>query len=293
MKWWLVVMTLFIFSFSDAQIRQQENTDYSIDILDSGDVHDIQNIADFRWDTLYLRTTRHPNFVLADTEKICLRTPQFPRFKIPVPGNPISEFGWRGRRVHTGIDIKLNRGDSVYCAFDGIVRVSRYFSGYGNIVVVRHYNGIETVYAHLSKRLVSVNDTVKCGYVLGLGGRTGRATCDHLHFETRYREQPFNPRLIIDFNTKSLQNDTLFLTQQAFNFSKNKKNNHLKSNRSNHLAQKSIDINTSNAKVHIIQKGDTLYSLARRYNTTIDQICLINGIERNDILHLGQKIKIP
>jgi len=292
MKICFLLIILFVFSFSNAQIQQQANEDYKIDIVDENDVKEVPNIADFRWDTLYLRTTRYPNFVITDTEKICLRTPQFPKFKIPVPGDPISEFGWRGRRVHTGIDIKLNKGDSVYCAFDGIVRVSRYFSGYGNIVVVRHFNGIETVYAHLSKRLVNVNDTLKCGQVLGLGGRTGRATCDHLHFETRYKEQPFNPRLIIDFNSKSLQNDTLFLTQQSFKFSKNKKN-HINTNQSAHLAQKSNAINSSNGKVHVIQKGDTLFSLARRYNTTVDQICQINGIERNDILHLGQKIKIP
>ena len=289
------LLAIFVFVVivisSNAQLVHQNTDSLDFDIIDTTYVEGIPNISDFRWDTLYLRTSRHPNFVINDTEKICLRTPQFPRFKMPVPGNPISEFGWRGRRIHTGIDIKLNRGDSVYCAFDGIVRVSRYFSGYGNIVVVRHYNGIETVYAHLSKRLVGVNDTVKCGQVVGLGGRTGRATCDHLHFETRYKEQPFNPRLLIDFNAKKLNSDTLLLTQQCFKFSKNKKSTITKSKitHSKYLAQNKNGKN----KIHVIQKGDTLFSLARKYNTTVDQICQINGIERNDILHLGQKIKIP
>jgi len=289
------LLAIFIFVVivisSNAQLVHQNTDSLDFDIIDTTYVEGIPNISDFRWDTLYLRTSRHPNFVINDTEKICLRTPQFPRFKIPVPGNPISEFGWRGRRIHTGIDIKLNRGDSVYCAFDGIVRVSRYFSGYGNIVVVRHYNGIETVYAHLSKRLVGVNDTVKCGQVVGLGGRTGRATCDHLHFETRYKEQPFNPRLLIDFNAKKLNSDTLLLTQQCFKFSKNKKSTITKSKitHSKYLAQNKNGKN----KIHVIQKGDTLFSIARKYNTTVDQICQINGIERDDILHLGQKIKIP
>ncbi|NCN65368.1 MAG: M23 family metallopeptidase, partial [Candidatus Altiarchaeum hamiconexum] len=98
----------------------------------------------------------------------------------------------------------LAKGDSVHSAFDGVVRVSRYFSGYGNIVVVRHYNGLETCYAHLSKLIAKVNQMVKTGEVLGLGGRTGRATCDHLHFEVRYLEEPINPRLVFDFENQKL-----------------------------------------------------------------------------------------
>ncbi|NSW45674.1 MAG: peptidoglycan DD-metalloendopeptidase family protein [Bacteroidales bacterium] len=287
MRFLVLLIFVLVVIVTNAQLVQQKVDSLDFDIIDTTYVQGVPNISDFRWDTLYLRTSRHPHFMINDTEKICLRTPQFPKFKMPVPGNPISEFGWRGRRIHTGIDIKLNRGDSVYCAFDGIVRVSRYFSGYGNIVVVRHYNGIETVYAHLSKRLVGVNDTVQCGQVLGLGGRTGRATCDHLHFETRYKEQPFNPRLLIDFNAKKLNSDTLLLTEQSFKFSK--KN----SSKKNHAKQIAQHNKKGQAKVHVIQKGDTLFSLARRYHTTVDQICQINGIDRNDILHLGQKIMIP
>lgn len=298
---------LFFFSLilfqANAQIIQGNDNNYDPQIIDSSYTENFPSISAYGWDTLYLRTSRHPNFVLKDTEQICLRTPAFPRFVMPIMGNVISEFGWRGRRVHTGIDIKLNRGDSVHSAFAGVVRVSRYFSGYGNIVVVRHYNGIETVYAHLSKRLVRVNDTVKCGEVLGLGGRTGRATCDHLHFETRYNEQPFNPRLLIDFDAKKLNSDTLLLTQNCFKFNKNKKSKTTRVNsHSNQVAQSAEPAKKSNsqenkliasAKVHIIQKGDTLFSLAKKYGTTIDAICEYNGIERNDILHLGQKIKIP
>ena len=290
MKLFLLFVSLFLFSILNAQNTEFENTEYMLDIVDSNEVNNIPNITNIGWDTLYLRTSRYPKFVIQDTAKICLRTPQFPKFKMPVSGNPISEFGWRGRRVHTGIDIKLNKGDSVYCAFDGMVRLSRYFSGYGNIVVVRHYNGIETVYAHLSKRLVEVNDTLKCGQVLGLGGRTGRATCDHLHFETRYNEQPFNPRLIIDFSAKQLNSDTLLLTQHSFMFSKNKNKS---TSTYQHIAQNSTSNANNSGKVHIVQKGDTLFSLARKYNTTVNQLCQVNGIERNDILHLGQKIKIP
>ncbi len=242
------------------------------------------DIASYNWDTLYLSTSRVPRINPLDTVVLCLRTPEFPKFTMPVNGQVISEFGWRGRRIHTGIDIKLNKGDSVYCSFDGVVRISRYFSGYGNLVVVRHYNGIETVYAHLSKRLVEVNDTVKCGQVLGLGGRTGRATTEHLHFETRYKEQPFNPRLIIDFNDQKLATDTIVLTHDSFKFTKK--------TRSHSLAHANTKVQ-SGSKIHIIQKGDTLYSLARRYGTTVKDICQANDISENKILSVGQRIRIP
>ncbi len=260
------------------------------------------DIKSFQWDTLYLRTTRKPNFCLKDTTGLSLKTIQHAVFRMPVLGNIISEFGYRShRRVHTGVDIKLNYGDSVYAVFDGIVRISRYFSSYGNIVVVRHFNGIETAYAHLSKRFVHVGDTIYSGKVLGLGGKTGRATTPHLHFETRYREQPFNPRLLIDFTEKKLHHDTLWLCQNSFQFNKKKSTVIVK-----HAIQKSTittpDSNVTTIvhqepftvnKVYVIQKGDTLYSLAKRYDTTVGELCKVNHIHENGILSIGQKIRIP
>ncbi|MCX7861550.1 MAG: M23 family metallopeptidase [Bacteroidales bacterium] len=277
----IIIALLLSVSMYYVQAQWNELDDYAIVTYgDSTAGHYTSDICSYRWDTLYLRTSRYSNVHLTDTALISLRTPEFPKFRMPVQGKVISEFGWRGRRIHTGIDIKLNKGDSVFCSFDGIVRISRYFSGYGNIVVVRHFNGIETVYAHLSKRLVNVNDTVSAGQVLGLGGRTGRATTEHLHFETRYKEQPFNPRLIINFDTHELHNDTLLLTDQCFKF--NKYTRSLKQTNS-----KSI-----NSSVHIVQKGDTLYSIARRYGTTVKDLCALNGISENNILSIGQKIRI-
>jgi hypothetical protein len=289
-KLFILFVTCIITVSLSAQVLEDKEFSYNPNFEDSNDVDNMTDIISSHWDTLYLRTSRKPNFYIADTQHICLRTPQFPKFQMPIPGNVISEFGYRGRRrVHTGIDIKLNHGDSVHCAFDGIVRISRYFSGYGNIVVVRHFNEIETVYAHLSKRLVNVGDTLQCGQVLGLGGRTGRATTDHLHFETRYNEQPFNPRLIIDFNAKRLYSDTLLLCQNAFKFGKSKSK---KVQRQTKYTA-SLHQNLKGKKIHVIQKGDTLYSLARSYETTVAELCKVNGIQENDILSLGQKIRIP
>ncbi len=259
-----------------------ELDEYNFILNDSLNGHYL-SVFEYRWDTLYLRTSRNMLTHIKDTI-ISLRTPEFPKFRMPVKGKVISEFGWRGRRIHTGIDIKLNKGDTVYCSFDGIVRISRYLNGYGNIVVVRHFNGIETVYAHLSKRFVSPNDTIKAGQPLGLGGRTGRATTEHLHFETRYKEQPFNPRLIIDFENLSLKKDTILLTQQSFS---------LKRSTQTYTVNNTSPKTTSNQKIHIVQKGDTLYSIARRYNITVKELCLANGISENKILNIGQKIILP
>lgn len=137
-------------------------------------------------------------------------------FEIPYKGKVISPFGYRGRGVHTGTDIKLNKGDSVVAAFDGVVRLSKRYSGYGKTVVIRHYNGLETVYSHLSKLCVNVNQKVKAGELIGLGGRTGRATTEHLHFETRYLESPFNSQHIFDYKNFTLNDSTIIITAKTF-----------------------------------------------------------------------------
>lgn len=113
-----------------------------------------------------------------------------------------SHFGYRPayKRYHKGVDLKVYIGDTVRSAFDGVVRIVRYEpNGYGKYVVIRHYNGLETVYGHLSKHLVHVNDSVKAGDPIGLGGNTGRSTGSHLHFETRLLGEAINPELLFDF----------------------------------------------------------------------------------------------
>lgn len=138
-------------------------------------------------------------------------------FVKPVDGKINSKFGWRGGRVHAGIDFQLSTGDTVYNAFDGVVRLSKYHSGYGNCVIVRHHNGLETLYGHFSKRLVKPGDLVNAGQVLGLGGSTGRSTGPHLHFETRYLGRPINPSYLIDFEADTLVSNLIVLSKESFN----------------------------------------------------------------------------
>ncbi len=244
-----------------------------------------QSIYGNTWDTLYIRLNRHKKVTINDSIILSLLTADNSKFYMPVPGMVLSEFGWRHGRVHAGIDLRLAKGDSVHSSFDGVVRMSRYFSGYGNIVVVRHYNGLETCYAHLSKRIAKVNQEVKAGEVLGLGGHTGRATCDHLHFEVRYLEEPMNPRLVVDFQNQKISNDSLIVSNDSFF--------HRKTTTSKHKTTSPSDFKMDkNGDFYTIKQGDTLYSIAKRNHTTVASLCNNNNISEHSILHLGQKIKL-
>lgn len=141
-------------------------------------------------------------------------------FCFPVQGMKTSPYGWRWERAHRGVDILLQTGDPVSCAFDGVVRLAKPMGGYGNCVVVRHYNGLETVYGHLSKINVKRNQAVNAGDVIGLGGATGRATGPHLHFEVRFQYEPFDPEWILDFQTFGLRTRRLHLDKTYFGISR-------------------------------------------------------------------------
>ncbi len=133
----------------------------------------------------------------------------------PLPGAKlISDYAGR-RRNHTGVDLKTKANDQIVSAFDGIVRISKSYYGYGNVIVVRHYNGLETLYSHNSKNLVKAGDKVKAGDVIALTGRTGRATTDHLHFEVRVNGQHFNPNMIFDFQNGRLNEQCLLFTKSG------------------------------------------------------------------------------
>lgn len=134
-------------------------------------------------------------------------------FSFPLPeARVISPYGNRRGRKHTGVDLKTFANDTVRAAFDGIIRVANRGRGYGNVIVIRHYNGLETVYSHNSKNFVKSGDRVTAGMPIALTGRTGRATTEHVHFETRINGQCFDPNLIIDFQARKLQNNCIVFT---------------------------------------------------------------------------------
>ena len=204
----------------------------------------------------------------------------------PVNGKIISKYGWRHGRMHTGTDVKLHLNDSVRCAFDGRVRMAKRSRGYGNLVLVRHNNGLETIYAHLNSIKVKVNDSIKAGDLIGLGGRTGRATTEHLHFETRLLGEPFDSNKYIDFETFSLRSDRIYYNNKRFEIDRSEFKKKPAPSEAPVLASK------SGAKKHVIRKGDSLSTIARKYHTSVKKICAVNKISPKKTLKIGTALRI-
>ncbi len=232
------------------------------------------------WDTLNIRIGRTDWSKISDSSILFMHNINEDSFVFPFKGKLISPYGPRGGRFHAGVDIKLDRGDSVVSAFDGKVRIARTISGYGKIVVVRHNNGLETTYGHLSKFCVKVNDEVKAGQLLGLGGRTGRASTEHLHFETRILGEHFNPNKIIDFEHYCLKHDHLAMDKTLLGFG---------GKSSSLIVNDSSDTGSQYVK---IKSGDTLYALALKHKTTVKNICKLNGIKETKILSVGSRLRV-
>ena len=224
------------------------------------------------WDNMFVNPYKRMSIQLPDSVLINVS-----RYGMPAPGHTkiTSNFGKRGRRFHYGVDLKVNTGDTIYAAFDGKVRLTRYERrGYGYHIVIRHSNGLETVYGHLSRFLVKPGETVKIGDPIGLGGNTGRSTGSHLHFETRLLGVAINPNDIFDFQNQVTHTDTYL-------FKPKKKNS---------VVPDAVSNGTSYA-YHRIRQGDTLGKLARKYGVSVNQLCRLNNIKSTTILRLGQKIR--
>lgn len=211
-------------------------------------------------------------------------------FVSPVKGPVISKYGYRSGRMHTGTDIRLNSGDTVRSAFDGKVRLAKRFNGYGNLVLVRHSNGLETIYGHLKNILVNLNDTIKAGDVIGLGGRTGRASCNHLHFESRLFGEPFDSNKYIDFNNCALRTNHIYYKNKQFEIDPEHFNRKPAAEKLPALAAK-VSANSNSAK-YVIRKGDSLSIIARKYKTTVKKICAANNITAQKTLKIGSVLRI-
>jgi murein DD-endopeptidase MepM/ murein hydrolase activator NlpD len=247
------------------------------------------------WDT----TAAHPyNFYQSfksDSVVIRLTEPSDCGFSMPVKGPITSDFGWRRYRPHYGTDIDLETGDSVVAAFDGMVRLAKYYYGYGNCIIIRHGNGLETVYGHLSKIGVEVGQVVNAGTVIGLGGNTGRSFGSHLHFEMRYLGQALDSEDFIDYNKGCLKSNEFTLRKSDVEHKYDLRALHSRHKRDIGLARadkKSGKIGKAVKGVYSVRKGDTLGGIAKRNRTTVSAICKKNGLKPNSTLRLGQRIKI-
>ena len=187
----------------------------------------------------------------------------------PSPKHVTSNWGFRKWKFHYGIDLKVHRGDTVKCAWDGTVRITRRDRGYGYFVVVRHDNGLETLYAHLNKILVKNDQKIKAGQAVGMGGNTGRSTGYHLHLEFRYLGNPINPNDIVNFETHQLHKPVLVINSQTFAY------------------KQEID----KIRYWTVKKGDTLGRIAYRTGVSVSKLCALNGITKNTVLRIGRKIR--
>ena len=200
-------------------------------------------------------------------------------FCMPTSNTKItSKFGPRRRRMHNGLDVKVYIGDTIRAAFSGKVRMVKYERrGYGQYVVIRHENGLETVYGHLSKQLVKEDQYVEAGEVIGLGGNTGRSTGSHLHFETRFLGQAINPALLFDFEKQDIVADS-YLFQKG--------RNRYRNNRNAGTITSDGDI-----QYYKVRKGDSLARISKKTGTSIDALCKLNRITRRTTLRIGQVLR--
>lgn len=203
-------------------------------------------------------------------------------FCVPFQNKVVSGFKFRRRRPHYGADIALHTGDSIRAAFDGVVRISTgsRTGGYGNLIILRHSNGLETYYGHLSKRFVEAGEPVKAGEVIGLGGSTGRSTGPHLHFETRYKGKAFDPERIIDFEHGALRGSMFTLKKDYFSIY-------------SHYGQTDAQSKAaSEAQYYKVRKGDTLSKIAVKHGTSVTRLCKLNGIKSTKTLRVGERLRV-
>ncbi|MBC5604057.1 MULTISPECIES: peptidoglycan DD-metalloendopeptidase family protein [Bacteroides] len=223
------------------------------------------------WNNQYVHA--YGNAIIPETYTIDLTG-----FHMPTPSTKItSPFGPRWRRMHNGLDLKVNIGDTIVAAFDGKVRIVKYERrGYGKYVVIRHDNGLETVYGHLSKQLVEENQLVKAGEVIGLGGNTGRSTGSHLHFETRFLGIAINPIYMFDFPKQDIVADT-------YTFRKTKGVKRAGSH--------DTQVADGTIRYHKVKSGDTLSRIAKLRGVSVSTLCKLNRIKPTTTLRIGQVLR--
>lgn len=254
-------------------------------------VHEIMNSKEIggpyimKWDDNDCYSRVNDLTKMKDTVWLCLDGDSLGNFTMPIDGPVTSRYKYRNGKFHNGIDLDLVTGDTVVSAFDGIVRYARKNSGgYGNLVIIRHFNGLETYYAHLSKLLVFSGQQIKSGEVLGLGGNTGHSFGSHLHFEVRFYDAAMNPEELIDFKKKELKSTNLLLHKTMFRPGVTPSDQwKKKSNGSKEYVAK---------KYYKVRAGDTLSRIAERHRTSVSTLCRLNGLRSTSILQIGQNLRV-
>jgi len=263
------------------------------------------------WDNDHLRSS-HIQIPFSDgLLKIILLESHNSPFVFPCRGSLALAYGKTRRNIfHTGVDIFLQENDPVHVCFDGVVRMAREYGDYGKIVVVRHYNGLETVYSRLNRIQVRENQIIKAGHIIGFAGRAGNTGEALLHFETRFLNEHFDPALIINFESRMLRTNILTLTPSDFSilpipasFLKKEKNKIEDETQEDFPTATDTDTMPTTAtpnpsqpetitKYHVIQKGETLFRIANQYNTSVEELMKLNNIKNATHIQAGQKLRV-
>jgi murein DD-endopeptidase MepM/ murein hydrolase activator NlpD len=226
------------------------------------------------WDRQFVNACRPKNITdIVVAVEIRLADPEHQsRFVVPVQGRLNSGFGFRrGWQFHYGLDIDLKTGDTVVAAMDGEVRLAGYDpGGYGYFCVIAHPNGLETVYGHFSRLLVSSETFVRAGTPIGLGGSTGYSTGPHLHFEIRFMGEPIDVSAFIDFENGELLEPVLSISSETFK----------------HLSQLRA------AVYHTVRRGESLYTIGRHYGVSVRYLCALNSLSTKTLLRPGQRLRV-
>ncbi len=263
----------------------EESPDTSLILFPSHDLY-------ASWDTSIAHPYNFNEAFKLDSVELTLTEEGDGGFVLPYKGGLTSLFGWRRYRPHYGTDIDLETGDQVVAAFDGMVRYARYCQGYGNCVIVRHKNGLETVYAHLSKLLVESGQMVTAGTLVGLGGNTGRSFGSHLHFEIRYLGQALDTQDFIDYEKGELKSNCFMVRKADV---ENKYDLRALHNRHKHdlgMGYYKSGSGKKGVRIYKVRAGDNLGKIAKRYHTTIKALCRKNGLKPNTPLKVGRRIRI-
>lgn len=218
---------------------------------------------------------------LIDEDAIPSFSQMLNQFVTPFTGKVISKYGMRRGRMHTGTDIKLELGDTVIAAYQGVVTRASSYYGYGKLVVINHSHGMETYYAHLSNILVKAGDTVSTGQIIGLGGRTGRATGTHLHFEIRENGRAYNPELVFDFEMNGIRPEIEGKEMLADLVKKPR------------VTEKKhvVDMGDTPSE-YVVRAGDSLWVIARRFQVTVHELCELNNLTTKSVLRIGARLRI-
>jgi murein DD-endopeptidase MepM/ murein hydrolase activator NlpD len=243
------------------------------------------------WSNDVCFTSRNDLSRLKDTIWLCVNDESDKAFHMPAPGIVTSRYGPRNGRNHNGIDVDLETGDTVYATWSGKVRYAKYNDGgFGNLVIIRHPNGLETLYAHLSKFLVYPDQEVKAGEPIALGGNTGHSYGSHLHFEIRFYDSPMNPEEVIDFEKKEVKNENLFVHKGLFR--PGAKPSDYYEDHPNEVIQQPVVVRTPQVRYYKVRPGDTLTEIADRNNTTVSKICQLNNIKPTTVLQVGRSLRV-